>query len=186
MRNNTFLKIITSLFGNDNNHMYPNTNCLIILLPPIFQRTFIAFAVTDADNSIVCCYLYSQSSLLLHLLFVILFFLFACLQMLIHLSSPDLRRKSCVFPAVETKFLNIVCNMFRLWIVFDSNTGYEVVVIKHSLKHTLDIYMDTHPPLLKICCNPTKEALMIIWYLLAMFRKDVKITCKRFVCLICL
>jgi hypothetical protein len=64
----------------------------------------------------------------------------------------------------------------RLKIVLHSIIRYEVAVIKRNL----DIYMNTQLPLLKICCNLTKEALVIIWYLFACFGKTLKITCMRF------
>jgi hypothetical protein len=73
-----------------------------------------------------------------------------------------------------------MCVTCRLTIVLDSIIRYEIVVIKH----TLDIYMNTQPPLLKVCYNPAKEALVIIWYMFAYFGKTLSITCMRFMCLI--
>lgn len=89
---------------------------------------------------------------------------------MIHLSSPELGGKLCVFPEVDTTFLIFIYVTCRLAIVLDSNIRYEIVVIKQ----TLDIYMNTQAPLLKVCYNPTTEDVVITWYLFAMFRKDIK------------
>ena len=85
-----------------------------------------------------------------------------------------------LFPEVENKFLNIIYVTCRLTIVLDSIIRYEIIVIKH----TLDIYMNTQPALLKVCYNPTKEILVILWYLFECFGNTLKVTCMRFMCLI--